>query len=154
MPAPRAYAETEVIARGLALESTGTVSLTSLHQSLGGRGDRNTAFATWTAFLEHRDRLGPPKAPAHADGLSPAVSALFTEMINKMVEVAKVSAAERDAVHDRRAGHNLAAMDALLARNEQLGAEAAALRSEIDRLTAALAATPGGGRLGRLILPS
>jgi uncharacterized small protein (DUF1192 family) len=74
-------------------------------------------------------------------------------MLGKMAEIAKVSAAERDAVHDRRAGHNLAAMDAPLARNEQLDAETAALQSEIDRLTAAHAAMPGGGRTGRLILP-
>lgn len=153
MPSPRAYAEAEVIARGLALEATGSVSPTSLHQALGGRGDRNTAFATWAAFLEHRGRLCPPKAVASTEGLSPAVSALFTEILGKMVEIAKVSSSERDAVHDRRAGHNLAAMDELLARNDHLTAEAAALQSEIDRLTATLAAAPGGGKLGRLILP-
>ena len=153
MPAPRAYAEAEVIARGLALEATGAVSPTSLHQSLGGRGDRNTAFATWSAFVEHRGRLGAPKAPALADGLSPAVSDLFTEMIGKMAEIAKVSASERDAVHDRRAGHNLVAMDALLARNEQLDTEMATLQNEIDGLKLALAARSSGGVQGRLILP-
>jgi hypothetical protein len=58
MPAVRAYASEEVIARGLALEASGFVTSRSLHQALGGRGDPTTASAVREAFAAHRDRLG------------------------------------------------------------------------------------------------
>lgn len=153
MPAVRAYSDPEIIACGLALEATGSVTRINLHQALGGRGDRNTAFNVWTQFAEHRDRLGGGPVDRERDDLSPAVAKAYAEACAKILDATRLAATEQDAVHDRRAGHNLAAMDALLARNDELGAETSALQSEIDRLTAALAATPSGGKLGRLILP-
>lgn len=45
MVAQRIYSDAEVIAQGLALEITGSVTAISLHQALGGRGDRRTIFA-------------------------------------------------------------------------------------------------------------
>ena len=153
MPAVRAYPDVEVIARGLALEAGGAVTATSLHRSLGGRGDPNTAFTTWSAFVAHRGRSGTQGAQAGSDGFSPVVSGQISEIITMLAGLVETSSGERDVIHERRARQLSAMNDTLLARSEELEAEIDTLRAENRRLLGILAARPAGVSKGRLILP-
>jgi hypothetical protein len=81
MPSPRAYSEAQVIATGIELEKTGPVTAKMLHDALGGRGDRYTAFGTWQAFMDQRQRLSGVPPTLATKGYSPAVNDIVTQIV-------------------------------------------------------------------------
>lgn len=136
MPSPRAYTPEEVIARGLAVEASGPITSRALHQALGGKGDPDTAFATWQSFAQHRDRLGLSPVSETPENLPSPASAILNQIQALGIELAKVMRDETDAKHERRAGNQVDRIDDLLLRNEALAEENAFLRSQIPALPA------------------
>jgi hypothetical protein len=134
MPALPAYSEAENIACGLSLEARGPVGRLALHQALGGRGERERPIAIWLAFVAQRDRFLPSDVRASEKGISPAVAMHLAEAARAMTEAVRTAEAERDTVHDLRAGMMQHAADAVLARNNALLDEVEAHNAEIVAL--------------------
>lgn len=144
MPAPRAYSEAEVIAKGLHLELSGPVTAASLHQALGGRGSRSTAFSTWLDFDEQRQRLGGLAPVAGREELSPQVSEQITQLLKIVEAVVETTRKETAAPHELKTGHFLEQISALLVRNDALATELEALRRQVKSLARSTDDDPAG----------
>jgi regulator of replication initiation timing len=136
MPSHRAYSEAQVIATGIELEKSGPVTAKLLHEALGGRGDRYTAFATWQAFTDHRQHLAGIPQKVEAAGYSPAVTEIVTQMLKLTAAIATQVQAETAEPLERRAGHLLHGLDELLSERSALRAENDDLRDALDRAIA------------------
>jgi hypothetical protein len=136
MPSPRAYSEAQVIAMGVELEKSGPVTAKLLHEALGGRGDRYTAFGTWQAFADERQHLAGVPAKNEAVGYSPAVNELLGQMLKLAATMATQVQAETAEPLERRAGHLLHGLDGLLLERAALQAEIADLRRALASATA------------------
>jgi hypothetical protein len=155
MPSPRAYNEAQVIATGIELEKTGPVTAKMLHEALGGRGDRYTAFGTWQAFMDQRRHLSGIPSRSEPVGFSPAVNEFLTQFLKLAAAMASQVQTETAEPLERRAGYLVHGLDELLTERAALEAENRHLR---DALACAACETraedPVVPRASLLILPA
>jgi hypothetical protein len=122
MPAVRAYSVEKVIAVGAELEKTGSVTPKALHEALGGRGARATAFSTWEKHVEARAGTASCSASAETPVYSPTVNGMIAEVLKLIVAIVDQVRSETAEPFEMRTSPLLRSMDGILAENAALRA--------------------------------